>query len=304
MPNLRDIQRRIVSVENTQKITSAMKMVSAAKLRRAHQAVEAARPYAQHMRSTLESVAAGETDAENPLLIPHESVKRLGVVVVTSDRGLAGAFNNQVNKLANKLLAERDQGADRVEGVSLYLLGRKAGAFFKKRRPDQIERSERLGSTITYGQAAAVARALIAGYENGELDEVLIVFNEFVTTMTQRPVVQQLLPIVALAPEEAPSGSAEGDAAGEQRDGAPYTIEPDAQHLLATLAPKALEVSIFQALLENQAGEHAARMTAMENATRNSEELIEALTLKFNRARQAAITRELVEIVTGAQALE
>ena len=296
MPTLRDIQRRIVSVENTQKITSAMKMVSAAKLRRAHQAVEAARPYARHMRATLEAVAAGETDVENPLLVAHESVRKLGVVVITSDRGLAGAFNNQVNKLAQRLLVEREQ---QLKGISLTLLGRKANDFFKRRRSEQIERAEPVGSAISYPQAAAIARQLAVAYENGEVDEVVIVFNEFVTTMTQTPVVQQLLPIVSGENEDG-----EEAAGAEEEAVAPYTIEPDAQRLLATLAPKALEVSIFQALLENQAGEHAARMTAMENATRNSEELIESLTLKFNRARQAAITRELVEIVTGAQALE
>jgi F-type H+-transporting ATPase subunit gamma len=292
MPNLRDIQRRISSVENIQKITSAMKMISATKLRRAQHAVESARPYATHMRATLEAVAAGETDAENPLLVAHESVKHLGVVVITSDRGFAGAFNNQVLKLAEAMIVERE---GEQQAVTLYLLGRKAGAFFKRRRPQQIALQELLGNQITYPQAAAVARQLATAFEQEELDEAVVVFNEFVTTMTQRPSVQQLLPIVPEAPEE---GSDEG------LETTAYTIEPDAQRLLATLAPKALEVSIFQALLENQAGEHAARMTAMENATRNSEELIESLTLQFNRARQAAITRELVEIVTGAQALE
>jgi F-type H+-transporting ATPase subunit gamma len=296
VPNLRDIKRRITTVQNTQKITSAMKMVSAAKLRRAQQAVEAARPYATHMRATLEAVAAGETDAENPLLIAREKVDKLGVVVINSDRGLAGAFNGQVNKMANALLAERD--AD-IEELSLFLLGKKTADFFKKRRASQITLKKDVGVNITYAQAVTIARPLANAYEKGELDEVLIVFNEFVTTMTQKPVVQQLLPLVPLG------GGSSADAGGdEEEEPAPYTIEPDAQRLLSTLAPKALEVSIFQALLENQAGEHAARMTAMENATRNSEELIDSLTLQFNRARQAAITRELVEIVTGAQALE
>lgn len=287
MSNLRDIKRRIGAVENTQKITSAMKMVSAAKLRRAQQAVEAARPYATYMRETLEKVAAGETEAQNPLLERHEKVRRVGVVVLTSDRGLAGAFNGQVNKKAQTFLVEKDRaGMD----IALHLLGRKAGDFFRRRRPEQIVQRELVGTRITYAQAAAVARRLAEGYEQGDLDEVHIVFNEFVTTMTQRAVVKQLLPILPAAETSEEPALA-------------YTIEPNAQKLLATLAPKTLEVSIFQALLENQAGEHAARMTAMENATRNSEELIDSLTLQFNRARQAAITRELVEIVTGAQAL-
>jgi F-type H+-transporting ATPase subunit gamma len=295
MPNLKDIQRRITSVESTQKITSAMKMISAAKLRRAQQAVEAARPYARHMRETLASVAAGETDSENPLLLAHESVKKLAVVVVTSDRGLAGAFNSQVNKQAARLMADRDA---EVEGISLYLLGRKAGDYFKRRRPEQIVHRELHGSRVTYAQAAAVGRQLTVAYENGELDEAVIVFNEFVTAMTQETTVQQLLPIVSDEADPSEMGETGEDAATT------YTIEPDPAQLLAVLAPKTVEVSIFQALLENQAGEHAARMTAMDNATRNSEELIESLTLQFNRARQAAITRALVEIVTGAQALE
>ena len=293
MANLRDIQRRITSVENTQKITSAMKMVSAAKLRRAQQAVESARPYARHMRDTLEAVAAGETDSDNPLLVAHESVRKLGIVVITSDRGLAGAFNNQVLKKAEALAAERSTSAE----IGLYLLGRKAGDFFRRRRADQIVVQELVGNQITYPQAATIGRQLAAAFEQEELDEVVMVFNEFVSTMSQQPVANPLLPIVAS--ESQPAGQD-----GEAEEPTPYTIEPDAQRLLATLAPKALEVSIFQALLENQAGEHAARMTAMENATRNSEDLIESLTLQFNRARQAAITRELVEIVTGAQALE
>jgi len=197
VPNLRDIKRRIVTVENTQKITSAMKMVSAAKLRRATHAVEAARPYAVHMRSTLEQVARGSSDAENALMTPHDEVRTLGVVVVTSDRGLAGAFNNQIIKRVDQMLAERADA-----NVKLYLVGRKVNDFFKKRRPDDIELSELIGPGVTYAQAAAVARQIAHSYEEGELDQVLIVFNEFVTTMTQRPTTQQLLPIVPSELEE------------------------------------------------------------------------------------------------------
>ena len=238
-------------------------------------------------RSTLEEVARGSSDAENALMTAHEEVRTIGVVVVTSDRGLAGAFNNQIIKRVDQMLA-----ASADADFKLYLVGRKVNDFFKKRRPSQIELAELIGAGVTYAQAAAIARKIARQYEDGELDQVLIVFNEFVTTMTQRPVEQQLLPIV-------PSDEAEG-----AEESAPYEIEPNAQRLLAVLAPKALEVQIFRALLESQAGEHAARMTAMESATRNTEELIDKLTLDYNRARQAAITKELVEIVSGAQALE
>ncbi len=288
MANLRDIKRRIVSIENTQKITSAMKMVAAAKLRRAQQAVEAVRPYAASMRGTLQEVALRETDSQNPLLTPHAEVRRVSLVVVASDRGLAGAFNNQVLKQAQRLALQHEAAGREVE---LNLVGRRAGDFFKRRRADQIVLAEVTGPHISYPQAARIAGGLIRAYETGQVDAVQVVFNRFVTAMTQTPNTIPLLPIAA-------AEDAADEAAGR------YTIEPDAQKLLAILAPKAVEVELFQALLENQAGEHAARMAAMESATKNTEDLIDRLTLDFNRARQAAITRELVEIVTGAQALE
>ena len=213
------------------------------------------------------------------------------MIGVSSDRGLAGAFNNQIIKVVERLASGREEQGQQVE---LTLVGRRIGDFFKRHRAEQIESSELTGPRITYPQAAAIARRVIRRYEAGEIDQAVIVYNQFVTTMTQKPRTETLLPIVPRTSEE----DAEGEAP------APYTIEPDAQKLLATLAPKAVEVAVFQALLENQAGEHAARMTAMESATKNTEELIDQLSLDFNRARQAAITRELVEIVTGAQALE
>jgi F-type H+-transporting ATPase subunit gamma len=287
--NLRDIKRRIVGVENTQKITSAMKMVAAAKLRRAQRSVERARPYATNMRETLQEVARGEADAENALLNAHSTVKKVSVVVIASDRGLAGAFNNQVQKVAERLIVRHEANG---REVTLTLVGRRCIDFFRRRRSSQIVHHELTGPQITYAQAAAVARALINAYVAGETDEVVLVFNQFVSTMVQKPVTRTILPIAPAAGDD------------QALPAEPYTIEPNAEKLLATLAPKAVEVEIFQALLENQAGEHAARMTAMESATKNTEELIESLTLQFNRARQAAITRELVEIVTGAQALE
>lgn len=291
MANLRDIKRRIGSVQSTQKITSAMKMVAAAKLRRAQDAIEKARPYATRMRSTLEEVSKGTMEETHPLLKVHEERKSLEVVVVTSNRGLAGAFNSNVCKAADKVLAAR--GAE-FSQIGLTLLGKKAGEYYRRRRPDQITFDSPINGDVTYAQAADVARELARRYEAGELDEVILVFSEFVSTMTQTPIKSQLLPFT---PPEAAEGAGEDDSL-------PYEIEPDPEALLAALVPKAVEIEVFRALLENQAGEHAARMTAMEAATKNTEELIEALTLQYNRARQAAITGELVEIVTGAQALE
>ena len=286
MPNLRDIKRRIASIQKTQQITRAMRMVAAAKLRRAQEAIAAARPYADRMRSTLMEVAASSPDAENPLLQSRDSVKSLEVVVITSDRGLAGAFNSNVSKEADQLLRERE-----VDEIHLTLLGRKAADYYRRRRGGQIAHEERVGTSVEYAAAAGIAQRLASRFVAGEVDEVVLVYNEFVSTLTQRPKRVGLLPIAVPEnqSEDAPL---------------PYSIEPSAEQLLAILVPKAIEVEIFRALLENQAGEHAARMTAMENATRNTEELVDTLTLDYNRARQAAITKELVEIVTGAQALE
>lgn len=290
MPNLKDIKHRISSVKNTQKITSAMKMVAAAKLRRAQQAIENARPYAARMRSTLEEVAGSMGTVEHPLFEAREEVRTLELIIVTSDRGLAGAFNNAVIKFAEGVLKEREAS---LAKVSLTLLGKKVGDYYKRRRADDIREARPVGKSIQYADAAEVARGVARRFEAGEVDEVVLIYSEFVTTMTQTPRSVRLLPF------SAPEAFAKDDA-----DASPYEIEPSAESLLAVLVPKAVEVEVFRALLESQAGEHAARMTAMESATQNTQELIEKLTLQYNRARQAAITSELVEIVTGAQALE
>jgi F-type H+-transporting ATPase subunit gamma len=291
--NLRDIRRRITTVQSTQKITSAMKMVAAAKLRRAQDAIENARPYAVRMRSTLEEVSKGSLEESHPLLTVHPDRRALELIVVTSDRGLAGAFNSAVLKKVEAILKARGR---EFEKIGLTLLGKKANDYFRRRRPSQITFSSPIGGDVKYEKAADVAREVSRRYVAGELDEVVLVFSEFVSTMTQRPIETQLLPF------QPPKSEDKEEKAGA--DSLAYEIEPDPEALLAALVPKAVEVEVFRALLENQAGEHAARMTAMESATRNTQDLIESLTLQFNRARQAAITSELVEIVTGAQALE
>ncbi len=291
MPNLKAIKRRIGSVQSTQKITSAMKMVAAAKLRRAQEAIENARPYAVRMRSTLEEVSKGALEETHPLLEVHEDRKVLEIVAITSDRGLAGAFNSAVVKKVEEVIAEKE---GEFATIGLTLLGKKCGDSLGRHRESQITHRSPINGDVTYQQAADVARELSRRYEAGELDEVILVFSEFVSTMTQTPIASQLLPFT---PPEVDGESGADDASA-------YEIEPDPEALLAALVPKAVEIELFRALLENQAGEHAARMTAMEAATKNTEELIENLTLVYNRARQAAITGELVEIVTGAQALE
>ncbi len=294
MANLRDIKRRITSVKSTQKITSAMKMVAAAKLRRAQEAIENARPYAVRMRPTLEEVSEGTLEVTHPLLVVHEERKVLELVVVTSDRGLAGAFNSSVMKKAEAILKEREST---FESVGLTLLGKKANDYYSRRRADQITFHSPIGGDVSYEQAANVARELARRYVEGELDEVILVYSEFKSTMTQAPTSTQLLPF-------APPESDDDIATNAEVEAIPHEIEPDPEALLAALVPKAMEVEVFRALLENQAGEHAARMTAMEAATKNTEELIESLTLQYNPALHAAITSQLVEIVPGTQALE
>jgi F-type H+-transporting ATPase subunit gamma len=286
VPSLKDIKRRIDSVQKTQQITRAMRMVAGAKLRRAQTAIESARPYAERMHATLSEVALAQRDAEHPLLQVHDPTRHVELVVVTSDRGLCGAFNANVLKHAEAFLQER--AAAGLE-LTVTTAGRKAREHFRRHRPDQLGSNHPQEGWVSYGQAVEIARRLSERYEAGEIDEVVLVYSEFVTAMTQRPREVRLLPVAAAAEEAA--------------DAHPFEIEPSAEALLRVLVPRAVEVEIYRALLENQAGEHAARMTAMESATRNTEELIDTLTLQYNRARQAAITKELVEIVSGAEAL-
>jgi len=289
MPSLKDIRRRIGSVKSTQQITRAMRMVSTAKLRRAKDAIESARPYAERMRETLVEVAASQGGlAEHPLLATRESVTKVDFLIITSDRGLCGAFNANVLKRAEAEVAKRSASA---ESVGLFLVGRKGIEFFNRRRGKQVVRTHPGVPRIDYSHAVAIADLVSQRFLAGEADEVVLIHSEFVSTMTQRPRVVRLLPLAPDAPVDTASASE------------PFTIEPNAEALLALLVPKALQVELFRALLDSQAGEHAARMTAMESATRNSEDMISRLTLQYNRARQAAITKELMEIVSGAEAL-
>ena len=293
MPSLKDIRRRITSVRKTQQITRAMRMVAGAKLRRAQGAIESARPYADRMQATLAEVARSQRDAEHPLLTARPEVTRAEFLVVTSDRGLCGAFNANVLKHADPLIAAR---RTRGQQVTVSTAGRKAREHYRRRLPAQLGADYPQTGWVRYGQAVDIAARLASRYASGEIDEAILVFSQFASAMTQRPKHVRLLPF-------APAGGGEGGEGGEAAETLPYQIEPSAEKLLAVLVPKALEVEIYRALLENQAGEHGARMTAMESATRNTTELIQSLVLQFNRARQAAITKELVEIVSGAEAL-
>jgi len=281
---LREIRNRITGVRKTQKITKAMKMVSAAKFSRAQNAIQSARPYAQKLQSVLSSVASGMDSDVHPLLIPRERVRKLDLVLFTSDRGLCGAYNANIVKFAERVVAQRRPS---LESVSVIAVGRKGGDLVRSRKIAPVIHSWIGLPAVSPEFAGEIASYLTDRYISGQADEVLLVYSEFVSALTQNPGSQALLP---LSPEKVDSPTL-------------YSVEPSAEELLGILVPRAVEFAIFRALLENQAGEHGARMTAMENATNNTQDLIRSLTLDGNKARQAAITAELVEIVSGAEAL-
>jgi F-type H+-transporting ATPase subunit gamma len=291
MATQKEIKRRIRTVEKTQQITSAMRMVSAAKLRRAQDLILAARPYSEQIWATMYEIGRRQPELTHPLMQVRPDPKRLEILVIASDRGLCGAFNANVLKAGAAAIAERRK---RFEHVSVSTVGRKAAEYVRRRAP--LERGWLIGQGVHMALVQEVAQHLAERYVSGAVDEVVVVGNEFVSALTQRPVVVRLLPLVP----ELSRVRTYAEEAGRE----PFDIEPDPNRLLDVLVPQALEFSIYRFLLESQAGEHAARMTAMESATRNTEELIRSLTLQFNRARQAAITKELMEIVSGAEALK
>ena len=281
MPALVDIRRRIRSVRNTQQITKAMKMVSAAKLRRAQEAMFAARPYARKMMEVLNSLAARAQPEAHPLL-KERSGDRTLLVVVTADKGLCGGFNANIIRTAARFLDERAARA-----VSLGLVGRKGRDFFKRRA--YAVRSEHIGvfQALKYATAQGIARELREAYVAGESDEVFLVYNEFKSVIQQRVVVERLLPIPKRELQlEEPALD--------------YLYEPTAAAIFDELLPKHVEVQVWRALLESAAAEHGARMTAMDAATNNADDMIERLTLYMNKVRQAAITKEIIEVVSGA----
>jgi len=289
MPSLIDFRRRIRSVKNTQQITKAMKMVSAAKLRRAQDRVIAARPYAAQMREMLANLAqAAQSDerASESVWLARREPKNIDLVLVTSDKGLAGAFNSNLIKGAQRFMAERPDAK-----TSLTLIGRKGRDFFKRRSAPIIGEYIHVLAKPAFSDAANVAREIIRRYRDGETDAVYIINNDFKSVMTQTLSVMQLLPV------DLPAATA--DPSGTVRD---YIYEQSPLEMLERLMPRYVEVAIFRAMLETGAAEHAARMTAMDKASSNAKDVIESLTLYMNRVRQAAITKEIIEVVSGAAA--
>jgi len=282
MPSLRDLRRRIRSIKSTQQITKAMKAVSAAKMQKSQDQVIAARPYARRIREVLGRLVSHAQGAKLPLLEEREPQK-VAFVVITADRGLCGGFN------AN-LIRRAVQEIKKFNNVSLFCVGRKGRDFFRRRGYPLAGEYVRLGETIRFTQAQEIARAVGEKYAAGEFDAVYLVYSEFVNVLVQRPTVVRLLPVEP--PQEGDKGYID------------YIFEPSAEEVLKELLPLYVENTVFYALLESKASEHSARMTAMDNATKNAGEMIDKLTLAMNRARQTAITTEILEVVSGAAALE
>lgn len=290
MANLKEVRNRIVSVTSTQQITNAMKMVSAAKLKRATNAIVQLRPYAKKLTEILGNVAFSVQENHSPLTVEREPDKVL-IVVVTSNRGLAGAFNANIIKATNQLIADRYSAQLAKGNVSLLAIGKKGNDYFSRRDFKIVEDQSDLFSDLTFDNTATVAEYIMTQFAKEEFDRVDIVYNEFKNAVLQIPVVEQFLPLLPTSKE---------DTEHEELD---YIIEPSKEEIIHVLIPKAIRIQLFKAVLDSFASEHGARMTAMDKATENADELIKELKLSYNQARQAAITTELTEIVSGAAAL-
>jgi F-type H+-transporting ATPase subunit gamma len=291
MPSLLDIRRRIRAVKSTQQITKAMKMVAASKLRRAQDRIQQARPYAMQMQRVLNSLASRVDPSSHPLLDERQVPKARGralMMVITADRGLCGSFNTNVIKAAGAFITE-----NAARQVALGLIGRRGRDYYARRGFEVRYERINLFAGLRFDDAREIAAAAIEAFTGDEVDAVYLVYNEFKSVLQQRVVTTRLLPIPRLEIE------------GTQPPAAPpveYLYEPAPAELFKHLLPNYVEVQIFRALLESAAAEHAARMTAMDAATRNSADMIENLTLYMNKVRQAAITREIIEVVSGASA--
>ena len=287
MSKTRDIKRRIRSVSNTMQLTKAMKMVSAAKMRRATESIVAARPFAHNMRDVLRSLAARANAEAHPLLRVTDTEK-VELLVVTGDKGLCGSFNTNINKTAHNFIKAEQAEGERVFDV--HAVGKRGVEYFRRRDVPIHKAWIDILRQVEFATAKEIARDMMERYVTGELDAIYLVYNEFKSAISQHPVVERLLPIDPIEVEE-----------GETTED--YIYEPGAEELLNTLLKRHVEVQVYTALLESVAAEHAARMTAMDSASRNAGELIDRLTLHMNRVRQAAITTEIIEVVSGAQAL-
>ena len=283
----REIKTKIKSVQNTRKVTRALEMVSASKIRKAQDRMKASRPYARAMKQLIGHLAQANTDYRHPYLVQRENVKRVGYIVVSSDRGLAGGLNNNMfRKLLVEFRALQEQGIE----VDVVTIGQKASVFFRRIKVGMLGSVTHLGDAPKLEQLIGVIKVMLDAYTDGKVDKVFLAYNDFVNTMTQKATFDQLLPLPA----------AETQMAKHEWD---YIYEPDAESVLEHVLTRYIESLVYQAVMENVASEHAARMVAMKAASDNASKLIDTLNLVYNKARQAAITQEISEIVGGAAAV-
>ena len=292
MANLKEVKTRIVSVTSTQQITSAMKMVAAAKLKRAQDRITQMRPYSEKLTGLLQSVTMGLDDDGDNVYGKVRKVKKVLLVVVTSDRGLCGAFNSNIFKSTIAMIAERFSDIEKEGNLHIMPIGKKSHEYFKKRKYNLIDNYAGLFQDLTFDRVREAAQHAMDSYADGEFDEIHLIYNEFKNVATQILRKEQFLPI--LPPEQ------NGTNVEAQRD---YIFEPSVEFIVEELIPKSLRIQFYKALLESNASENGARMTAMDQATDNAGELLKELKLTYNRTRQAAITKEILEIVGGAEAL-
>lgn len=283
----REIKTKIKSVQNTRKVTRALEMVSASKIRKAQERMKASRPYARAMRQLIGHLAQANSEFQHPYLVERKEIKRVGYVIVSSDRGLAGGLNNN---LFRKLLGEIRQWQEKGVEVDVVTIGQKATVFFRRLKLHMRASVTHLGDQPQVEQLVGVIKVMLDAYNAGEVDKVFLVYNDFVNTMTQRAAFDQLLPLPA------------SDETVAQHDW-DYIYEPDAESVLEHVLTRYVESLVYQAVMENVASEHAARMVAMKSASDNATKLIDTLNLVYNKARQAAITQEISEIVGGAAAV-
>lgn len=283
----REIKTKIKSVQNTRKVTRALEMVSASKIRKAQDRMKVSRPYARVMKQVIGHLAQANSDYQHPYLVERQDVKRVGYIIVSSDRGLAGGLNNNLfRKLIGEFRKWQEQGVE----IDVVTIGQKASVFFRRIKVNMVGSVTHLGDQPKLEQLVGVIKVMLDGYSAGNVDRVFVCYNDFVNTMTQRAAFDQLLP---LPPSDTPVAKHDWD----------YIYEPDAQTVLDHVLTRYVESLVYQAVLENVASEHAARMVAMKSASDNATKLIGTLNLVYNKARQAAITQEISEIVGGAAAV-
>ena len=290
MANLKEVRIRIASVQSTQQITKAMKMVSAAKLKRATNAIIQLRPYATKLKEILVNLSSSLEGSSSPFIQEREPNKIL-IVVVSSNRGLAGAFNMNVIKTANNLIADKYSSQYKSGNVSIVAIGKKSQDFYEKRNYKVVGNNNEVYSSLTFENVTKITDSIMAGFEKGEYDKVELVYNRFKNAAVQILTTEQLLPL--------PKAETSTDASSN----IDYILEPSKEEIVEQLIPKSIKIQLYKAVLDSHAAEHGARMTSMDKATENAGDLLKALKLSYNQARQAAITTELTEIVSGAAAL-